>query len=326
MTIVKIDGRTLDVSSFMDRHPGGKLILKGSDGHDISALLHQVPHKHSEHALKLLNSRQFREVSISDEALAARRISSDFNTISPSTYNRWWVLPNYSVSNQNVRLLPRYLSFLEPLTYSPIWLLPLFYIPFIGFLFTFGLLKGATFPFLTFILAFLTWSLFEYITHRFIFHLVSDIRIFQVLQWSLHGNHHKFPHSKLRLTFPIVPALILFIIPIYLILSLFMSRPTVCMFLSGFLLHYLIYDVTHYCIHIVPESFWKARKWWYHLSLFQLIKRLRRVHMNHHYHDFTKNFAIDPFTFYAADVIAHWWKVFGGKKQKKQGVVKRKVQ
>src|SRR5437762_12782782 len=40
------------------------------------------------------------------------------------------------------------------------------------------------------------WSLFEYIAHRFIFHLVSEKKSLQKFAYTLHGNHHHYPRDR----------------------------------------------------------------------------------------------------------------------------------
>src|SRR4029077_3281224 len=46
---------------------------------------------------------------------------------------------------------------------------------------------------LTFIGGIFFWSFFEYIAHRFIFHMISNKPSLQRFAYTLHGNHHHYP-------------------------------------------------------------------------------------------------------------------------------------
>jgi sterol desaturase/sphingolipid hydroxylase (fatty acid hydroxylase superfamily) len=121
---------------------------------------------------------------------------------------------------------------------------------------------------LTFLAGMLFWSLFEYIAHRFIFHLVSQKKGLQKFAYTLHGNHHHYPRDKQRLFMPPVPSIIL-ASAIFGLMYLFM-RQTTFMFFPGFILGYLMYGTMHYAIHAWNPPF----KW---------MKGLWRNHHLHHY-------------------------------------------
>jgi hypothetical protein len=46
------------------------------------------------------------------------------------------------------------------------------------------------------------WSLFEYVMHRFIFHLKLRSRLGQALIFLTHGNHHTVPNDGMRNVMP----------------------------------------------------------------------------------------------------------------------------
>jgi 4-hydroxysphinganine ceramide fatty acyl 2-hydroxylase len=121
---------------------------------------------------------------------------------------------------------------------------------------------------LTFLGGMLFWSLFEYIAHRFIFHLVSEKKGLQKFAYTLHGNHHHYPRDKQRLFMPPVPSIIL-ASAIFGLMYLFMRQNTF-MFFPGFILGYLMYGTMHYAIHAWNPPF----KW---------MKGLWRNHHLHHY-------------------------------------------
>jgi 4-hydroxysphinganine ceramide fatty acyl 2-hydroxylase len=103
----------------------------------------------------------------------------------------------------------------------------------------------------------LSWTLLEYILHRFVFHYISEKERLQKIVYTLHGVHHEYPRDKERLFMPPVPSLIiatLFFMGQYAILGW-----NVLAFFPGFLLGYLIYGSMHYAIHaFTPPKFLKA--------------------------------------------------------------------
>lgn len=121
------------------------------------------------------------------------------------------------------------------------------------------------------------WTFFEYLAHRFLFHLVSHNKRLNRIAYVLHGNHHEYPRDKQRLFMPPVPSLLiagtLFAI-FYLIIG---TRAFA--FFPGFISGYLIYGSMHYAIHAFAPPF----KW---------LKPLWRNHHLHHYKDEEKGFGV----------------------------------
>lgn len=114
----------------------------------------------------------------------------------------------------------------------------------------------------------LTWTVTEYILHRYAFHHKPTTDRGHRINYVLHGNHHEYPRDKERLFMPAAPSLIiasLFFILFYLILGK-MAFP----FFPGFMLGYLLYGSIHYAIHAWKPPF----KW---------MKPLWRNHHLHHY-------------------------------------------
>src|SRR5205814_808468 len=56
------------------------------------------------------------------------------------------------------------------------------------------------------------WTFFEYIMHRFAFHLHSDDPKVQRITYTTHGVHHEFPRDKDRLFMPPLPSLVIAVI------------------------------------------------------------------------------------------------------------------
>lgn len=114
------------------------------------------------------------------------------------------------------------------------------------------------------------WTFFEYIMHRYIFHMIAKSARAQQFIYVLHGNHHHFPRDKERLFMPPVPSLLI-ASAIFGIMYLLM-REYAFLFFPGFILGYLIYGSMHYAIHAWNPPF----KW---------MKPLWRNHHLHHYKD-----------------------------------------
>lgn len=119
-------------------------------------------------------------------------------------------------------------------------------------------------------LGFLTWSLAEYLLHRFLYHNLSDSSYHKGFQYLFHGVHHTYPNDQEKIVLPPVPSL--------LIAGLFFGFYYVIMgkyaflFGPGFLLGYSVYMWIHSMVHkkAMPAKF---NFWWKH-------------HNIHHYQQF----------------------------------------
>ena len=135
---------------------------------------------------------------------------------------------------------------------------------------------------------YLFWSLSEYWIHRAIFHFEPEDSAFGArLHWIIHGVHHDHPNDPLRLVMPpsvSVPLSSLFVLGFWAVLGSSLFLP----FSAGFLAGYLLYDMTHYHLHHHKPKTWVGR-------------RLRELHMRHHFQDDTTGFGISA---------PYWDKVF----------------
>lgn len=132
------------------------------------------------------------------------------------------------------------------------------------------------------------WTLCEYWGHRAVFHLEPEDGIGARLHWMIHGVHHDHPDDPMRLVLP--PA---FSLPLAAgFLALFVealgSSPGLgaC---AGFFAGYLIYDMTHFALH-------------HHRPKNRLGRRLRELHMRHHFEDDERGFGVS----------VPWWDVVFG--------------
>jgi sterol desaturase/sphingolipid hydroxylase (fatty acid hydroxylase superfamily) len=170
--------------------------------------------------------------------------------------------------------------FLEMLTKTHPLVIWGMYIPILSYIIYLGATKygfGTSRIILTFLGGAFFWTLFEYVAHRFLFHLVSEKPSMQKFAYILHGNHHHYPRDKQRLFMPPVPSLILSSIifgTTYLIIG-----STAFMFFPGFMIGYLMYGTMHYAIHAWNPPF----KW---------MKPLWRNHHLHHYKNEHNGFGV----------------------------------
>lgn len=145
---------------------------------------------------------------------------------------------------------------------------------------------------------YLFWTLSEYWIHRVIFHFEPDHPLGRRLHWIMHGVHHDHPNDPLRLVMP--PAVSVPLGALYLAFFLLvLGTPEAWAVAAGFFGGYLFYDMTHYYVHhFRPKT--------------RIGKRLRELHMRHHFQDATTAFGIS----------APWWDyVFGtpAKRRTKRG-------
>jgi sterol desaturase/sphingolipid hydroxylase (fatty acid hydroxylase superfamily) len=123
----------------------------------------------------------------------------------------------------------------------------------------------------------LFWSLFEYWMHRLVFHFEPEHGLGARLHFIIHGVHHDHPNDPMRLVMPpsvSVPLAALFVGAFVLVLG-----PAGVAFGAGFLLGYLLYDMTHYHLH-------------HHLPRTRLGRLLREQHMRHHFQDETRGYGV----------------------------------
>lgn len=181
-------------------------------------------------------------------------------------------------------------SFLEMLTKSHPLVIWGMYIPIISWLLYYSF-TGLEYPWwriaVVFAAGLFFWTFFEYLMHRYIFHMIADSERAQKFIYIMHGNHHHFPRDKERLFMPPVPSLI--IAGILFSLFYLVMGTNVFMFFPGFIFGYLLYGSMHYAIHAWNPPF----KW---------MKSLWRNHHLHHYKDEHKGYGVST---------TLWDRVFG---------------
>ena len=141
---------------------------------------------------------------------------------------------------------------------------------------------------------YLLWTLSEYWIHRVIFHFEPEDGGGARLHWMVHGVHHDHPNDPLRLVMPpavSVPLGALFVVAFVAIFG----TPLAWAISGGFLTGYLVYDMLHYALHHhrQPRT--------------ALERRLRELHMRHHFEDDTNGYGIS----------APWWDIVFGTYRRK---------
>ena len=149
---------------------------------------------------------------------------------------------------------------------------PVLFIPVIIALLVLGFVHGVGALAIIYIAGgYLFWTLTEYWLHRIVFHFEPDHGIGARLHWIIHGVHHDHPNDRMRLVMPpsvSIPLSALFLFGFYEVLG----TPAWLPFGAAFLAGYLYYDMLHYHVH-------------HHVPKTELGKRLRELHMRHHFQD-----------------------------------------
>ncbi|MDN5204088.1 sterol desaturase family protein [Fulvivirgaceae bacterium BMA10] len=123
----------------------------------------------------------------------------------------------------------------------------------------------------------ITFSLVEYLVHRYLFHMEPNSEFKEKVQYSVHGVHHEYPKDKDRLAMPPLMSAAISTI-LFFIFKLLMGN-FVFGFLPGFLVGYCTYLGVHYVVHAYqpPKNFFKVL--WVH-------------HGIHHYKDHERAFGV----------------------------------
>jgi sterol desaturase/sphingolipid hydroxylase (fatty acid hydroxylase superfamily) len=129
-----------------------------------------------------------------------------------------------------------------------------------------------------FIAGFVTWTLAEYVLHRYMFHWVNDTPWGRRIHFVLHGVHHDYPNDKDRLVMPLgasLPMGLVFYVMFFALFGIVTAEPI----FAGFVVGYLFYDGSHYAIH--------------HFKMKSALGRwIKRHHMLHHHVDNDGGFGV----------------------------------
>jgi len=125
------------------------------------------------------------------------------------------------------------------------------------------------------------FSLFEYILHRFLYHLEPTTPQRAKIQYTFHGVHHEYPKDKTRLAMPPALAIIMWFV-FFGMFFLIMGESSYAFF-PGFLVGYSGYLSVHFIVHAYPPPK-------------NFFKQLWVNHSVHHYKNPDSNFGVSsPF-------------------------------
>lgn len=157
---------------------------------------------------------------------------------------------------------------LDSLTRTHIaWPLSIFYglaVILLGYTFYEGFI-GTGASILLFIGGLLSFTLIEYLIHRFTFHMDADTPEKERLQYVLHGAHHDYPKDKTRLAMPPFVSLLL-AVGFFLLYRLILGDLGIP-FTAGFVAGYASYLCVHYSVHAFPPPKNFLRHLWIHHAL-----------------------------------------------------------
>jgi sterol desaturase/sphingolipid hydroxylase (fatty acid hydroxylase superfamily) len=108
----------------------------------------------------------------------------------------------------------------------------------------------------------LTWTLMEYLLHRYVFHIDEYLPFMKRFHYIVHGIHHEFPKDVERLFMPPVPGTIIaFVLFLFWYLLLGLNALG---FMAGISNGYLLYSYIHYKVHTKPSTPLLHKLWVHH--------------------------------------------------------------
>lgn len=162
---------------------------------------------------------------------------------------------------------------------TPIWLPFVVYLPLIGVavgVFFWRSDVGAGLSVVLFGLGWLTWTLTEYIIHRFLYHTYGGPEWLKRIRDRGHWQHHRHPKDPYCLAMPVVMSLL--IAGVFLGVAWFFLHMGALVFWAGMVWGYLVYLWFHYAQH--------------RYSRVRFFKKLWRHHVLHHYKNPDANFGV----------------------------------
>lgn len=285
--IVKYKDEFYDMSLFYEVHPGGAGHIKLRRNKEISHLLDGAPHPHTALALKWM--QQFK---VTDPSVLATLPIIDkhgvnwdkgllFRIHKIKHYVEWIDEPVH----RPLRLFDS--DLLEFFTVTPWYAVPIVWIPVSLWALNNSFIEnGFSVSVMLFFAGIVLWTLLEYTLHNYLFHMevADDAGYFKKLvQFALHGQHHKNPFDPGRLVFPPLPCAII-VLMLYSTFRIIIPKNLAWGILSGALIGYVIYDLMHYYLH----HGYPTKKGSY-------IWKLRQHHNRHHFDDYSKGLGISNF-------------------------------
>ncbi|XP_034949340.1 fatty acid 2-hydroxylase [Chelonus insularis] len=280
---VKYQGDTYEISDFLKNHPGGSQSLKAYKGLALDKIFTDVEHSkaafHLFKEFKLNNDRAYEDIeNLIDWKLP---LLGQVGSLG----DRYWEWVNLPV-NRSIRLFKS--DYLEILTITPWYLVPVVWIPICVYFLYQGVMRNASrltvFPVhyqvLAFLWGLLLWTFLEYVLHRKLFHLKppTNSPTLISLHFLIHGLHHKAPFDNQRLVFPPLAGIFIAFILYNLYKIVFSSMIDIVA--AGTMTGYLCYDLIHYYLHYGSPKV--------HTYLYEM----KRYHNYHHFTHHDEGFGI----------------------------------
>lgn len=309
---VIVNSFVYNVTDFIDEHPGGAQLVVANLGKDITSLMSNAKvHRHSPSAFSMLDGYKIGVLKAEGKS-QAQQIHSDtpvgwgkvnFNKpvvhqvgLLGGDYFRW-------VSEEPVHFKDCIHLFandwMEMVTHTK-WYVPLlFWVPVSMLLFYISLYKLSNFAHgigalssslaaavALWIVGFVAWFFVEYSVHKYVFHWdwlgTRGYYVTNIMHFLLHGMHHKVPMDRDRLVAPLLLAGVITSAIVSVLKVIGFSNYLVTGIVSGALIGYLCYDMTHYSVHHAanPKELPTPMSWLVKTNYFQ---ELRKHHLIHHF-------------------------------------------
>lgn len=195
--------KVLDVTAFLKSHPGGAEVLMPLLGQDVSEAFATAEHSYC--AIRMIEDMRIGVLEGSKNGAEKPKKQ----LWDPKKGMVWQVWKNLSLEDYldmvnhpthlpyHVRLFDS--PYLEPLTKTKWFLIPLIWLPVAAYFFYLGLKFGAL-SVIFFFLGLLVWTLMEYGLHRYVFHseakFKEENKALTTLHFLSHGIHHAFPMDE----------------------------------------------------------------------------------------------------------------------------------
>jgi len=128
-----------------------------------------------------------------------------------------------------------------------------------------------------FLAGLLVFSLFEYVLHRYLYHLTPTTPKRAKIQYTMHGVHHEYPKDKTRLAMP--PVFAIFVAGAFFGLFFLLMGEAAYAFFPGFMVGYTGYLSVHFIVHAYPPPK-------------NFFKQLWVNHSVHHYKNHDSNYGV----------------------------------
>eukprot|EP01112_Ceratiomyxa_fruticulosa_P023131 TRINITY_DN8722_c0_g2_i6.p1 TRINITY_DN8722_c0_g2~~TRINITY_DN8722_c0_g2_i6.p1 ORF type:complete len:334 (+),score=60.63 TRINITY_DN8722_c0_g2_i6:370-1371(+) len=287
-----IDGYVHNITQFLSEHPGGKEIVLPYLGKDATQIFSsETEHAHSQAAYTILKKYRIGVLdgkTTTDRVAGSEYLAGLVDVKKAMVPQVWRLGDNYQKwihTQTGLEKIIIFDNFLEKLSRWPWYYIFFMWLPVITYLLYLSIFVNnvtVVRAFSFWVAGILIWAGVEYYLHRFIFHVQTSSPVGNLFHFFIHGIHHITPTDSTRLTFP--PFFALFVgSALYRFYEIFVSPELGGQALfAGSATGYLFYDTMHYYFHhgeVVP---WMP----------ELLKKMKTLHLNHHYKDDTKNYGV----------------------------------